>query len=180
MKARRPIVGVIGSAEKGWENEASQLGAWLAKIGVHLLTGGGDGVMASVSRAFYETSGRKGLVIGVLPASSDDRLCSPKKGYPNPWVELPIVTHLPLTGSLGTDQFSRNHIIVLSSDAVVALPGGPGTQSELVLAQRYHRPVIAFFENEQDFQDLPDEIPVAKTLSGIRNFLKHHQVIEHR
>ncbi len=164
MKARRLIVEVIGSSEKAWENEASQLGAWLAKIGVHLLTGGGDGVMASVSRAFYETSGRKGLVIGVLPASSDDPLCPPKKGYPNPWVELPIGTHLPLSGSLGTDPFSRNHIIVLSADALVAFPSGPGTRSEVVLAQRYHRPIIAFFENEQDFQDLPDEIPVANTI----------------
>jgi hypothetical protein len=32
--------------------------------------------------------------------------------------------------------------VVLSGDVVVALPGGPGTASEIALAERYHRPLI--------------------------------------
>lgn len=44
------------------------------------------------------------------------------------------MTHLPLSGPFGTEDRSRNHISILSSDVVVALPGGDGTSSELQLA----------------------------------------------
>lgn len=65
-----------------------------------------------------------GMAIGVLPCREDDPHCQPKPGYPNPWVEVPLVTHLPLSEPRGTEPLSRNHIIVLSSAAVIALPGG--------------------------------------------------------
>ena len=35
--------------------------------GVHLLTGGGGGVMSAVSEAFHGVPERRGLVIGVIP-----------------------------------------------------------------------------------------------------------------
>jgi predicted Rossmann-fold nucleotide-binding protein len=41
-------------------------------------------------------------------------------------------------------MLSRNHINVLSADAVVALPGGAGTRSEIDLAKRYGIPLIAY------------------------------------
>jgi hypothetical protein len=97
--------------------------------------------MAGVSRAFRETPEREGRVIGILPAHPDDPTRTPE-GYPNPWVEIAIRTHLPGRGVGGDAPDSRNHLVVLSSDLVVALPGGAGTLSELELSVRYHRPVL--------------------------------------
>lgn len=48
---RLPIVGVLGSGSEPHEEQAKPLGEWLAREGVHLLTGGG--VMEAVSRAFH-------------------------------------------------------------------------------------------------------------------------------
>ena len=91
---RLPIVGVMGSGSRPHKKRAEQLGAWLASQGVHLLTGGGSGVMESVSRAFAMAENRAGLVIGVLPGMVTDSGYRPKNGYPNPYVEIPIATHL--------------------------------------------------------------------------------------
>jgi len=53
------------------------------------------------------------------------------KGYPNPWIEAPIFIHLPGNGP--KDAYSRNILNVASTDIVVVLPGGDGTQAELEL-----------------------------------------------
>ncbi|HLU47791.1 MAG TPA: hypothetical protein VK116_06895 [Planctomycetota bacterium] len=140
---RLPVVGVIGSGAEAHEELATPLGRFLAQAGVHLLTGGGRGTMESVSRAFAETPGRRGLVLAILPCHPDDP-ARPKDGYPNEWVEIAIRTHLPLSGARGTELLSRNHLNVLSSDALIALPGGPGTKSEIELAHRYSKPLVAF------------------------------------
>lgn len=89
---KRCIVGVMGSGNDAHEALARPLGQWLARRGVHLLTGGGGGVMASVAKAFVETMPRDGICLGVLP-TIDGRATPP--GYPNPWIEVPILTPLP-------------------------------------------------------------------------------------
>lgn len=99
---RRPVVGVMGSGRAAPGERAAALGRWLAEAGVHLLTGGGAGAMAAVARAFVETPGRSGLSVGVLPASEGDP-AAPPPGYPNPWVELVVRTHLPLRGARGAE-----------------------------------------------------------------------------
>lgn len=81
MTFRIPIVGVIGSGTVEYTRRSACLGRWLAKRGVHLLTGGGGGVMAAVSKAFHEVSERRGLVIGIVP--SREASVSPKAEYPN-------------------------------------------------------------------------------------------------
>lgn len=174
MRHRRPIVGVIGSSEHEWAERTVPLGTWLATQHVHLLTGGGQGVMASVSRAFVEVMEREGLSLAILPAQEGDQQGQPPKGYPNPWVELPIMTHLPYTGARGHHPLSRNHIIVLSSTVLVALPGGDGTRSEIQLALCYQRPVIAFSPSREAFPGLSVEIPIGKTLAEIQEFVRIH------
>ncbi|MCA9734381.1 molybdenum cofactor carrier protein [candidate division KSB1 bacterium] len=141
---KRPIIGVMGSGSKEWIELAEPLGCWLAGIGVHLLTGGGAGVMTSVSRAFAAVQNRKGQILGIIPGDFDGGKIVYKIGYPHPWVEIPIYTHLPLSGIEGKEPLSRNHINILSSDAIVALPGGAGTQSEIELAVHYGKPIICF------------------------------------
>ena len=168
---QRPIVGVMGSGQREHASTAELLGRFLAEEGFHLLTGGGGGVMAATSRAFYETPNRCGSVIGVIPSRPDDPLARPKDGYPNEWVEIPILTHLSATASEGASPLSRNHINVLSSHVVLVLPGAEGTASEAALAQRYGKPTVAVALHDDDPPSV-DSIPVVRSLSELRRFLR--------
>lgn len=171
MTQHLPIVGVMGSGSSTHLDRAVPLGQLLARLGVHLLTGGGSGVMESVSKAFFEAS-RQGQVIGVLPCRDADPLCRSKPGYPNRYVEIPIRTHLPLSGLDGTDPLSRNHINVLTADAVVVLPGSLGTSSEARLAVQYQRPVIAYLGSREEVPDLDAAIEVVDELEVVEAFLR--------
>ena len=174
MATRLPIVGVMGSGSQPHAVRARQVGSWLARTGVHLLTGGGRGVMSAVSQAFAETVGRQGLVIGIIPSATHDPLAGPKTGYPNPWVEIPIYTHLPLSGDSGTEPLSRNHINILSANVVIALPGGPGTASEVDLALHYGRPLVAYLNRRADIKGLPDQAVVESDFSAVQAFVHTH------
>ena len=126
-------------------------------------------MMASASRAFYEVSPRRGSVIGILPRGEVGP--RPKPGYPNAWVEIAIRTHLPLSGAQGSDPMSRNHINVLSSDVIIALPGGHGTGSEVELALRYGVPIVAFIGERNEIRGLPSEVAVEPQLRGVVTFV---------
>ncbi len=169
-----PIVGIMGSGSESHADKAVPLGRWLANLGVHLLTGGGGGVMAAVSQAFAETRERQGLVIGILPGEDSASGYKAKAGYPNPWVEIPIFTHLPLSGQQGEEPLSRNHINILSSQVIVALPGGAGTASEIHLAQKHHRPLIAFTDQQDDIPNLPTSTPWSDNLDTTKDFTLSH------
>lgn len=125
------IVGVMGGGEADPElmKTAEELGAKIAESGWVLLNGGRNaGVMAASARG---ANRKGGLTIGILP-DQDDR-------YAAPDIHIPIVT------GMGN---ARNIINVLSSNVVVALPGGPGTFSEIALALKAGKPLIlmgAFF-----------------------------------
>lgn len=168
--AQLPIVAVLGSGSVGHEELAVPLGRWLAGEDVHLLTGGGRGVMRSVGRAFSEVRPRAGSVIGVLPG--DPATGEPPDGYPNEWVEIPIATHLPLSGDRGTDPMSRNHINVLSGDVLIALPGGSGTASEVRLALGYGKPVVAFVGASGEPFDTYPRLVVCQTLACVQRFVR--------
>ena len=147
---------------------AVPLGRRLARLGVHLLTGGGTGVMSSVSRAFSEVEERAGLVLGVLPLPVEDGGPGGEGEYPNRWVEVPIRTHLD---KLGADPSSRNHVNVLTSDVVVALPGSSGTASEVALSMEYRRPLVLFGELERA-QNLPPRVASAETVEEVVAFVR--------
>jgi predicted Rossmann-fold nucleotide-binding protein len=176
QRARR-IVTVIGSGRVP-DPHCAEVGRLIATLGFDLLTGGGRGVMEAVSRAFSETSPRDGLVIGVVPGhvhglelieeqNAADVTYEPPRGYPNEWVEIAIYTHLPDSGDEGTLRSSRNHINVLSSDAIVALPGREGTESEIFLAKQYGVPIIAY----GDHDPRPSGVRHAASIDDVRQFL---------
>lgn len=167
---RLPIVGVMGSAREPHAQRAQVVGRWLAGEGVHLLTGGGPGVMSAVAEAFAKVPGRRGHVLGILPGGREG--AGPRPGYPNPWVEIAIATHLPLSGERGTEPLSRNHITVLSSDVVVALPGGAGTASEVSLALRYRRPLVAYLAAREQIEGLPAQARVESNFDEIKAFVR--------
>lgn len=168
----RATIGVIGSGLDEHEELARPVGALLAELGLNLLTGGGGGVMTSVSRAFTEAPRRSGICIGVIPCRSEEDRVTPKAGYPNPFVELPIFTHLPHSGPLGTNDLSRNHINVLTCAAVIALPGGDGTRSEIELAVRYRRPVAFYGSDGAPQENDHGDVPRLTAIEDLRGFIE--------
>ena len=167
-------VGVMGSGIYEHEELAGGVGELLAEFGVNLLTGGGRGVMRSVSRAFTQAPRKRGICIGIIPCRSDHERGKPKDGYPNEFVELAIYTHLPYTGKQGRDDLSRNHINVLSCAAIIALPGSDGTAVEISLAMDYKKPVIIYSPDPILVQHFPQSVPRVASLGEVRDFLCQH------
>ena len=161
----RRLIGVMGAGNDEHAALAEPLGRWIAEQSFDLLTGGGPGVMAAVCRGFQQVPGRRGVAIGVLPAG-------PPKGYPNPWIDLAILTHLPQRGKEGAGPMSRNHINILSSAVVIALPGGDGTRTEVELALHYRKPLIAFLGADGRIEGMDRAaLTVAVTLDEVTAFV---------
>jgi uncharacterized protein (TIGR00725 family) len=162
---RLPIVAILGSgdADHGNAELAEAVGRLVAEMECHLLTGGGLGVMRDACCGFASVSRRQGVSIGVIPRSLADD--GPKEGYPNPWVEIPILTHL--SGRLGPDGAdSRNAINVLTAHRILALPGRSGTRAEIRLARHHGKPILAVLdaerlEEERDFLIFLKELRIA-------------------
>ena len=171
-RPRLPVVGVMGSSREPHTERARRVGEWIARAGCHLLTGGGAGVMAAVTEAFVRVADRRGVAIGILPARADGRAGAAPPGYPNPWVEIAVRTHLHEVGAHGAGPSSRNHLNVLSSDVVIVLPGSSGTASEARLAVRYGRPCIAWLADRNDVPGLPDTVPVESRFPAIEAFVR--------
>ena len=169
---RLPVVGVMGSGREPHGERARRLGEWIARAGFHLLTGGGQGVMAAVTEAFVGVPDRRGVAIGILPAAPGDAVAAAPPGYPNPWVEIVVRTHLDQVGPRGAGAASRNHLNVLSSDVVIVLPGSEGTASEARLAVHYRRPCIAWLARRADVPGLPGAVPVESRFPAVEAFVR--------
>jgi hypothetical protein len=114
------------------------------------------------------------VCIGIIPCTNESDRATPKAGYPNEYVEIAIYTHLPYSGDRGTEDLSRNHINVLSGSAIVALPGEAGTVSELVLAVRYGKPVIAFSHSPALIRGFPSAVRQVERIELVTQFLQQH------
>lgn len=106
---------------------AHDVGKLAITAGFRIATGGLGGVMQAASEgARTAPTYREGDVIGVLPGADP--------GGANRFVDIPIPT--------GMGE-ARNVVLVAMADVVVALGGGAGTLSEIALAWRLGKPVIA-------------------------------------
>ena len=124
---RSLIIGVMGGGTATVEDAAAayDLGRLIAKQGWVLLNGGrNSGIMEASARGASEHGG---ITVGILPDADHRRVSE--------YIAIPVVTGM---GS------ARNSINILSSDVVVACPGGPGTLSETALALKYNKPLILF------------------------------------
>jgi uncharacterized protein (TIGR00725 family) len=145
MVHKLPIVGVFGSGspiDADRAHLALGIGAMVASLGAHLLTGGGYGVMEAVAEGYVASPDRAGLSIGIVPRRPDGAFDEPirnsdGRAYPNDFVEIAIRTPLPPRTDDWCAMPARNHINVLTADAIVSLPGGPGTANELEMAAAY-------------------------------------------
>lgn len=142
MLRKLPIVGVLGSGSPIAPERAAlarAVGAMVARLGAHLLTGAGYGVMAAAAEGFTAVAERQGLSIGMVPRDPIGAINAPNRTadgrpYPNPFVEIAVFTALPPRAADWRTVPSRNHVNVLTAHALVALPGAAGTNNELEMA----------------------------------------------
>ncbi|MDE2240406.1 MAG: DNA-binding protein [Rhodospirillales bacterium] len=167
------IIGVMGSSKAEWPELAAPLGVWLAGNGYDLLTGGGQGVMLSAARAFFNTKDRTGRSIGILPSLPHPKLgFMALTGYPNPFIDLPILTPLPRREAAATDDdITRNYINILTSDVIIALPGERGTLDEIRLARRFSKPLLCFGLREA-FGAVPEGVEVTSNFEVVQEFIR--------
>jgi uncharacterized protein (TIGR00725 family) len=102
---------------------AEEVGLHLARGGAVVITGGLGGVMRAASRG---AAGAGGETIGILPGAD--------AAEANEFVRSPIATGLGVM---------RNLVVVTAADAVLAIGGRHGTLSEIGLALRMGRHVVA-------------------------------------
>ena len=126
---RPPYIAVVGDGEPRGPDAhrilewAEEIGVELARAGATVITGGLGGVMQAASRGAHGAGGR---TIGILPGADASEA--------NQYVSIPIATGLGVV---------RNLVVVTSADAVVAVGGRHGTLSEIGLALRMGRHVVA-------------------------------------
>jgi uncharacterized protein (TIGR00725 family) len=170
MMNRRPIVGVMGSHEEEWEKYAVPVGRLLAERNFNLLTGAGAGVMTTVAKAFTEVSGREGVAIGILPAIDYKGQKLDKEVYPNPFIEVPMITPLSAKAESDVMPFSRNLTNVMTSQALIILPGSNGTRNEVSLALMYDKPLI-MFGPDGAFAKFPEDPYRTDNIAHVEQFL---------
>jgi uncharacterized protein (TIGR00725 family) len=121
----RRYVAVCGASEATASQLASarEVGRLLAEAGVVVINGGLGGVSGAASEG---ASRAGGLVVGILP-DTDRRGANP---------------HLTVSLPSGMGQ-ARNVLIVTAAESVIAIGEGWGTLSEIAIARRLGRPVVA-------------------------------------
>lgn len=135
----RPIyVSVVGSGDASGElyEDAREVERLVAERGGVVVCGGLLGVMEAAARGATEAGG---TAIGILP--DEDRRRA------NPYLTYSVAT--------GMGQ-ARNLAVVCSGDAVIAVGGEYGALSEIGLALKANRPLIALKS-----WDLPGHVTVA-------------------
>jgi hypothetical protein len=103
--------------------KAQETGRLLALAGAVLVTGGLGGVMAAASKGANEAGG---IVLGLLPGDRHEAA--------NPFCTAVVPT--------GFGE-ARNVLVVRAADAVIAIGGEWGTLSEIALAMKTGKPVVA-------------------------------------
>ena len=118
-------IAVIGPSAASADElvHAERVGVLLAERGAIVVCGGHGGVMEAVCKGAAQHGGQ---TIGLLPGT--------ERASGNPYLGIALPTGL---GEL------RNGLIVRAADAVIAVGGSWGTLSEIALAVRTGKPVVA-------------------------------------
>ena len=121
---KRVRIGVIGGANPAPEfrKTAYEVGKLIAKKQAVLVCGGLRGVMEAAAKGNKEAGG---ISIGVLPGRSIKDA--------NPYIDIPIATGL---------GYTRNALVVMNSDVLIAINGHYGTLSEIAYGLIQEKKVI--------------------------------------
>lgn len=125
MQLKKKIrIGVIGGSKPDTKSRqvAFNVGQLIAEKGAILICGGLSGVMEAASRGAKQAGG---LTIGILPGNS------PQDANPN--IDIAIATGL---------GYSRNSLVAMNSDVIIAIDGQYGTLSEIAYGCIYGKKVI--------------------------------------
>jgi uncharacterized protein (TIGR00725 family) len=125
VKVRGPFIGVIGagSCSAALARLACEVGREIARNHAVLVCGGLGGVMAAAAQGAKELDG---YTVGILPG--------PNIAEANEYIDFPIATNM---------SHARNAIIVRTSQVLIAIAGGYGTLSEMALAMKIGKGVVA-------------------------------------
>ncbi len=122
---RRFQIAVCGDSVLQDEKEgqlAYEIGKEIALQGCVLIQGGRGGVMEAAARGCHEHGG---LAVAILPSAEFSEA--------NPYSHVVIPTGLGWT---------RNSLVPLAADGVIAIGGRSGTLSELAFAWMYGKPIV--------------------------------------
>ncbi len=125
METRSKIrIGVIGGAspDPEYRQIAFEVGKQIAEKGTILVCGGLGGVMEAAARGAKKAGG---LTIGILPGNSHKEA--------NAYIDVPIATGL---------GYSRNSLVAMNADVLIAVDGQFGTLSEIAYGNIYGKKVI--------------------------------------
>ncbi len=125
IDTRTPCIAVVGAGTCPPElaEIAAEVGREVARKGAVLVCGGLGGVMNSAAGGAKEIGG---VTVGVLPGPSADAA--------NENIDIPIATNMGQ---------ARNSIIVHTADVLIAVGGAYGTLSEIALALKIGKGVVA-------------------------------------
>ena len=117
-------IGVIGGANPDNESLriAYRVGQLIAENGAILICGGLIGVMDASAKGAKQAGG---LTVGILPGNS------PKDA--NPYIDIAVATGL---------GYTRNSLVALNSDVLIAVDGHYGTLTEIAYGCIYEKKVI--------------------------------------
>jgi len=121
---KRTRIGVIGGAqpEERWLEAALRIGELIAVRGGILVCGGLGGVMESAAKGAKEAGG---FTIGILPGQNTRDS--------NPYIDVALATGM---------GYTRNSLVALNSDVLIAVNGQYGTLSEIAFGLIYGKKVI--------------------------------------
>jgi uncharacterized protein (TIGR00725 family) len=125
MDIRRKIrIGVIGGArpDAEYRRQAQEVGRLIAEKGAVLVCGGLSGVMEAAARGARQAGG---FSLGILPGNSPQDA--------NPYIDMAVATGM---------GFSRNNLVVMNSDVLIAVDGEFGTLSEIAYGRVYGKKII--------------------------------------
>lgn len=125
-----------GTATRELYEQAREVGRLVAERGATIVCGGRSGVMEAAARGATEA---RGVAIGILPDEDRERA--------NEYLSYSVAT--------GTGH-ARNLAVVCSGDVVISVGGEYGTLSEIGLALKVGRPVVAL-----ESWDLGEHVVVA-------------------
>jgi uncharacterized protein (TIGR00725 family) len=121
---QRIRIGVIGGAapEARFREIAYEVGRLIAEKGAILVCGGLGGVMEAAARGAKQAGG---LTVGILPGGSPQDA--------NPYIDIAVATGM---------GYSRNNLVVMNSDTLIAVDGSFGTLSEIAYARVHGKKIV--------------------------------------